>query len=40
MHAEDEHVIITSLARRAALLAAILKYWQMEGEEPPDTMND
>ncbi len=32
MHAENEHVIISSLARRAALLAAILKDWRMDGE--------
>jgi glutamate carboxypeptidase len=32
MHAENEHVIVTSLPRRAALLASILRDWQMDGE--------
>lgn len=30
MHAENEHVIITSLPRRAALLASILQNWDMD----------
>lgn len=30
MHAENEHIIVTSLARRAALLASILQNWVME----------
>lgn len=29
MHAENEHVIITSIPRRAALLASILQNWEM-----------
>ncbi len=32
MHAENEHVIITSLPRRAALLASILQNWEMDTE--------
>jgi len=32
MHAENEHVIVSSLARRAALLASILQNWEMDGE--------
>jgi glutamate carboxypeptidase len=32
MHAEHEHIILTSLPRRAALLASILHEWQVEGE--------
>ncbi len=32
MHAENEHVIVTSLPRRAALLASILQNWVMEDE--------
>jgi glutamate carboxypeptidase len=31
MHAENEHVIVTSLARRAALLASILQNWETNG---------
>lgn len=30
MHAEHEHVILTSLPRRAALLASVLHEWEME----------
>lgn len=30
MHALHEHVLISSLPRRAALLAAIIQHWQME----------
>ena len=30
MHAENEHVIITSLARRAALLASMLQNWEFD----------
>ncbi|MBN1200950.1 MAG: M20 family metallopeptidase [Anaerolineae bacterium] len=33
MHAENEHVIVTSLPRRAALLASILQHWQMDEKE-------
>jgi glutamate carboxypeptidase len=33
MHADHEHIITSSLARRAALLASILQNWQMEGED-------
>ena len=32
MHAENEHIIMSSIPRRAALLASILQNWQMEGE--------
>ncbi|HVO70815.1 MAG TPA: M20 family metallopeptidase [Aggregatilineaceae bacterium] len=32
MHAEDEHVMVTSLPRRAALLASILQNWEMDDE--------
>jgi glutamate carboxypeptidase len=35
MHAENEHIIMTSVPRRAALLASILQNWQMEGESAP-----
>lgn len=31
MHADDEHVVITSLPRRAALLASILQNWETNG---------
>jgi glutamate carboxypeptidase len=30
MHAENEHIIITSLPRRAALLASVLQNWEMD----------
>jgi glutamate carboxypeptidase len=33
MHAENEHVVMSSIPRRAALLASILQNWEMEGEE-------
>jgi glutamate carboxypeptidase len=32
MHAENEHVMVTSLPRRAALLASILQNWEMDDE--------
>jgi glutamate carboxypeptidase len=32
MHAEHEHVILTSLPRRAALLASVLHNWRMDGD--------
>jgi glutamate carboxypeptidase len=33
MHAENEHVMVTSLPRRAALLASILQNWEMDDED-------
>ncbi len=32
MHAENEHIIITSLPRRAALLASVLQNWEFDEE--------
>ncbi len=32
MHAENEHIIITSLPRRAALLASVLQNWEFDRE--------
>ncbi len=32
MHAENEHIIITSLPRRAALLASVLQNWEFDQE--------
>jgi glutamate carboxypeptidase len=33
MHAENEHVVMSSIPRRAALLASILQNWEMDGEK-------
>jgi glutamate carboxypeptidase len=33
MHAENEHVVMSSIPRRAALLASILQNWEMDGED-------
>ncbi len=34
MHAENEHIIITSLPRRAALLASVLQNWEFDEPIP------